>query len=116
MTGRKELNKILRILENHEQRIRSLEGKKETKPMGKAKPWYKPGSTIEKIVLLIGGGFFNIPHGISEIISELKTKDYHLEAADLTLPLRKIVRKGLLERTKKRSDGSTSKIWLYVKA
>lgn len=115
MTGKKELSKLLKIVDNHEQRIRALEGNKEIKLREKTKSWFKPGSTIEKIVLLIEGGFFKIPNGISEIIAELKTKDYHLKAADLTLPLRKIVRKGLLERTKKRADGSTSKIWLYVK-
>lgn len=112
----KNESKILRILEDHEQRIRSLEGKKELKSASKIKVWYKRGGTIEKIVLLIEGGFFNIPHGISEIISELKTKDYHLKPADLTLPLRRIVRKGLLTRTKKRADGTTSKNWLYIKA
>lgn len=115
MVERKELSKILRILENHEQRIRSLEGKKETRSKGKVKLWYKQGSTIEKIVSLIEGRFFNTTHGINEIITELKTRDYHLKPADLTLPLRKIVRKGLLMRTKKRTDGSTSKTWLYVK-
>ena len=115
MSRSKELSKIFKILENHEQRISALEGKKETNLKSKAKMWYKPGSTIKKIVLLIENGFFNAPHSIGEIISELKTKDYHLKAPDLTLPLRKIVRKGLLARTKKRADGSTSKSWLYVK-
>lgn len=106
---------IKKILENHEKRIFALEGKKSVKTESKVKTWYNKGSTIEKIVSLIKGGFFNEPHSISEIISELKTKDYHLKASDLTLPLRRIVRKGLLKRTKINADGSPSKNWLYVK-
>lgn len=106
---------IKKILENHEKRITALEGRKTSKPDTKTKNWYKPGSTIEKIISLIEDGFFNTPRTISEIISELKTKDYHLKASDLTLPLRKIVRKGLLVRTKRNADGSLPKNWLYAK-
>lgn len=115
MIGGKGVSKFFKILENHEQRICALEGKREIKLKNKAKTWYKSGSTIEKIVLLIDDGFFNIPHTITEIILELKTKDYHLKASDLTLPLRRIVRKELLKRTKKGTDGSISNTWLYVK-
>lgn len=106
---------IKKILENHEKRIRALEGKKEIKTVQKVRTWYKSGSTIEKIVLLIEEGFFSTPRTIAQIISEFKTKDYHLRASDLTLPLRKIVRKDLLKKTKKNADGSASKNWLYVK-
>jgi hypothetical protein len=112
MPREKELSEIVRTLQNHEKRIAKLEGKKIVK--SGQKTWYKPGTTIEKIILLAKGRFFKDPRAISEIISELKTKDYHLKASDLTLPLRKIVRKGILNRTKKNGDGSPSKRWLYV--
>lgn len=106
--------KIKKILDNHEKRIAALENKKTLKTIYKNEKWYKPGSTIEKIILLVEGGFFSDPHNIGEIVSELKTKDYHLKASDLTLPLRKIVRKGILRRTNTKSDGSLSRSWLYV--
>ncbi len=104
---------IKKILENHEKRISILEGRKTAKTDNGVKTWYKKGSTIERIVLFINEGFFSESRSMSNIISELKTKDYHLKSSDLTLPLRKIVRKGLLKRTKKTDDGSPSKNWLY---
>ena len=116
MAKSRSLNELLNILTNHEKRIRALEGKKPSTKISEIKIWYQPGSTIDKVVNLIKEGFFKTPRSISEIISELETKDYHLKAPDLTLPLRKIVRKGLLKRTKKKRDGSPSKTWLYVKA
>jgi hypothetical protein len=115
MAKERELSKIFKILDDHEKRILALEGKRTLKPTSKNEKWYNPGSTIEKVVLLIEDGFFNIPRSMGDIVSELKTKDYHMESSDLTLPLRKIVRKGLLRKTKTRSDGSPSKNWLYVK-
>lgn len=111
-----ELQEIKNKLEEHEKRIRLLEGKKISRSPYKTKEkWYNPGSTIDKILLLIEEEFFNIPHSIGEIVSELKTKDYHLKSSDLTLPLRNIVRKGLLKKTKTKSDSSSSNFWLYVK-
>jgi hypothetical protein len=116
MSSEKELSKIIKILQDHEKRLTALEGKKADRATPRTNAWYKPGSTIEKIISLTEEGFFNTPRTISEIISELKTKDYHLKAPDLTLPLRKIVRKELLKRTKRNADGSPSKHWLYIKA
>ena len=116
MPKKNEVSKILKVLQDHEKRIAILEGKKTATKGSKTKPWYKPGSTIEKVVSLLQDGFFNKPRSINNIISELQTKDYHLKASDLTLPLRKIVRKGLLKRTRINADGSPSKQWLYVRA
>ena len=110
-----DLNELLKIIKNHEQRICALEGKKQLPKINVEKTWYRPGSTSEKLVNLTGEGFFKTPRSISEIIAKLKTRDIHLKASDLTLPLRNVVRKGLLEKTKKKSDGSSSKTWLYVK-
>ncbi|MCX6777704.1 MAG: hypothetical protein NT157_02355 [Candidatus Micrarchaeota archaeon] len=109
------IKRIEEIVAKHEKRILLLEGKSTTHTSPKEKTWYKPGSTIEKIVNLRIEGFFNSEHTIAEIINEFKTRDYHLKASDLTLPLRRIVRKGLLKKTKKRADGTTSGKWLYVK-
>lgn len=77
--------------------------------------WYKKGSTIDKIINLANEGFFDKNKTIGEIIDELKVKDYHLKQSDLTLPLRKIVRKGILKRTKDLPDGTKSKQWTYIK-
>lgn len=79
----------------------------------KTEDWYKPGSTIHKIITLIENGAFDKPISISSIVEKLKTMDYHLKSSDLTLPLRKIVRNGLLKKTKDKEDGSKSKNWLY---
>ena len=106
----KEINKIL---QNHERRLCILE--KKEKIIDKKGLWYKPGSTIDKLIKLISEGFFDKPKNLTEIISELETKDYHLKASDLTLPLRRVVRKGLLRKTKKIANGIVSKRWLYVK-
>lgn len=111
----KNLKEINKIIQNHELRLIALEGKKKTTIIRKEESWYKSGSTIEKVVNLISEKFFNEPRTIGDIVSELKIKDFHLKASDLTLPLRKIVRKELLKKTKKYADGSVSKKWLYVK-
>lgn len=103
------------MLDDHEYRIAKLERNKLVPKKEAQKEWYRAGSTIEKIISLINNGFFNNTHNISEIIQELKNRDYHLKAADLTLPLRKIVRKGLLKKTDIFNDGSKSKKWLYIK-
>lgn len=106
---------IQKMLENHERRIAALEGTttsiKKTKVSSE---WYKPGSTVEKIILLIKSDFFKKPRTLSDIVSELKTRDYHLKTSDLTLPMRNIVRKNLLKKTDKSPDGTKSKNWLYI--
>jgi len=111
----KNLRRIIKTLQDHEKRILALEKKGAPKIILKTKNWYSSGSTIEKIAILIKENFFNQPRNLTEIISEFKTKDYHLKASDLTLPLRKVVRKGLLIKTKKMLDGALSQKWLYVK-
>lgn len=109
---------IIKRFEAVEKRLDILEGKSKNAPKkqkDKDKHWYKKGSTMHKILVLMEEGFFDNPKTISEIIVELKSKDYHLKAPDLTLPLRRIVRKNMLARTKKNSDGSESKNWMYIK-
>ena len=79
------------------------------------KTWYRKGSTIEKIIKLADEGFFDSNRTLMDIIEGLKAKDYHLKQSDLTLPLRKIVRKGLLNKTKDLEDGEKSRQWTYIK-
>ena len=109
----KDLKEINKILHDHERRLIELENKKKT--VDKKASWYKPGSTIDKLVKLISEGFFNSPKSIKEIISGLKERDFRLNASDLTLPLRRVVRKGLLKKTKQLPGGAVSKKWLYKK-
>lgn|SRR3989344_5166765 len=101
------------LLQDHEHRITILENKK--KNVNKKESWYKSGSTIDKLAKLIPEGFFNNPKSLKEIIYKLKERDFHLKASDLTLPLRKMVRKGLLKKTKQLPNDTVSKIWLYKK-
>lgn len=107
-------NDINKIIEDHEKRISALEGKKDIKVKPASGAWYKAGSTVDKIVRLVKEGFFKNPKTLSEIISELKTRDHHLEPSDLTLPMRRIVHKGLLKKTKTISSGVKSKKWMYI--
>jgi hypothetical protein len=75
--------------------------------------WYKTGSTTEKLVKLMDEGFFNENRTIKDIIIKLKSQDYHFEPKDLTMPLRSIVRKKLLKKTKELPDGTKSGKWTY---
>jgi len=109
----KNLKEITKILQDHELRLFRLEGKKKVSKQKES--WYKPGSTVDKLVKLISEGFFNKPKSIKEIISKLKERDFHLKASDLTLPLRKVVKNNLLEKTKQIGNGDVSKKWLYKK-
>jgi hypothetical protein len=111
----KEIEKINKILKDHEGRIIALEGnRKKQKSNVIDAQWYKSGSTIDKLMNLVKEGFFEKPKLISDMVLELKNKDYHLKASDLTLPLRRIVRKQVLRKTNKFSDGKISPKWLYV--
>ena len=81
----------------------------------KIKNWYKRGTTIDKIMSLISDGFFNENKAVKDIIIKLESKDFHFKPKDLTLPLRKIVRHGLLEKTKNLHGDVKSKKWTYIK-
>lgn len=80
------------------------------------KNWYNPGTTVEKIINLANEGFFDKPETITDIIEELKSKDFHYKSTDLTLPLRKIVRNNVIKKTKNLPDGTISKQWTYIKS
>jgi len=106
---------ITRRFEAIEKRLDLIEGTPMKDVSTKAeKKWYKKGSTIHKILLLVEEDFFDNPKTIAKTINEFQSKDYHLKASDLTLPLRKIVRKGILKKTKTNKDNSLSKKWMYT--
>jgi len=110
---------IKNIIDDHERRITLLEGKKLSKSEKingrKPKIENKKGGTTDKILSLNNDGFFNQPKTINQILDKLKDKDYHFKASDITLPLRRIVRNGVLKRTKLLRDGTKSKNWVYLR-
>ncbi|MDH3764575.1 MAG: hypothetical protein OER82_02040 [Nitrosopumilus sp.] len=73
------------------------------------------GSTSDKISELISEEFFDVNRTISDIVTELKTHDYHFKSPALTLPLRTLVRNKMLKKTKDLPDGVKSKHWTYVR-
>lgn len=75
----------------------------------------RKGSTSDKISELISDGYFDTNRTISDIVTELKTYDYHFRSSDLTLPLRTLVRGKLLTKTKDMPSGTKSRHWTYVK-
>lgn len=101
--GEMELNKL------------SKSRKSTDMPPKPRKNWYEVGSTIHKIVKLVEEGFFNTNRSLSDIIEKFQTMDYTFKGPDLTLPLRKVVRQGLLIRTKDLSGGKKSKNWTWIK-
>lgn len=108
-------NDVQKAIVGLEKRIKVLEGKKQLTEVVQNKAWFRPGGSTEKIIQLIREDFFNTTRSIAEIVVELKTKDYHLKASDLTMALRSIVRHGYLKKTKIHSSGKASKYWLYIK-
>ena len=72
-------------------------------------------TTGDKISQLISDGYFDTNRTISDIVEGLKTYDYHFKSTSLTSPLRVLVRKKALKKTKNLSDGSKSARWTYVK-
>jgi len=74
-----------------------------------SKMWYKPNGTPAKLVGLVNEKFFDTPKTLNEAVVQFEAKDYHFKLSDLTLPVRQLVRHGLLRREKK------GKHWAYVK-
>lgn len=74
----------------------------------------KKTSTVENILNLKEEGFFSSPKSLREIIEKFKSKDYHYHPADLTDPLRRIIRSGQLKKTKDLPKGGKSKNWMYM--
>ena len=109
-------DEIRQRFEEIEKRMDKLEGKlvQEGKKSGEGKPdsklWYKPAGTVAKLVGLVGEGFFSEPKTLSEVSVAFAAKDYHYKLSDLTLPVRQLVRHGVLRREKKNSKWAYGKI------
>ena len=111
-----ENDEILRF-EPMNKRISALKAKiysKEKKPTAaiirvEKKLQYKPGSTVAKLVDLLNAGGFDTHKTLNEVAMQFAAKDYHFKLSDLTLPVRKLVRHGLLRREK------ISGKWAYIK-
>ncbi len=111
-------DEIRQRFEDNEKRIAGLEAKlygamqepKSTPSTKKeSKVWYKPDGTAAKLVGLVNETFFDVPKTLNEVVVQFEAKDYHFKLSDLTLPVRQLVRHGLLRREKK------GKKWTYVK-
>ncbi len=85
---------------------------------GRNKPIEKPTkekmTTAARIKDLKMRHFLDKPKTGAQIIEEFKSMDLHFKLADLTLPLRNLVRNGELKRTKDHPGGGKSKNWMWV--
>lgn len=125
MLPKKQVNRMdeetQHMLEDHERRLSALERRismidadlkqtvTDTTIGGKTKPRGKKNSTAAKLAELITDGFFDERRTLNDIISHFKKMDYHFKQSDLTMPLRRLVRKDLLRREK--VDGK----WAYFR-
>lgn len=109
---------IRQRFEKNEKRIAGLEAKlygttKDVKNVPSTrvggKTWYKADGTPAKLVGLVEEKFFDSPKTLNEVVVQFEAKDYHFKLSDLTLPVRQLVRHGLLRREKK------GKQWAYIK-
>ncbi len=115
MNQTNRLGRIQIILRDHEKRIASLERKSAPLIRQEEETWYRQDSTIAKLMALRQRGFFDTPRSLRAIITEFDMRDLRFKPSDLTLPLRKIVRKGFLRKTRHAADGQPSKSWLFVR-
>lgn len=107
---------LIKMVQDHERRLSALENKKGS-PASKGrvsgatenKSWYKKGSTTAKLIGLLNEGFFDTHRTLADQVNRFETKDYHFKAADLTLPIRQLVRRNMLKREK--IGGK----WAYIK-
>jgi hypothetical protein len=117
-----------KLIENHEERIKTLEELLSSKTRIKgnratehergqirearadSKLWYKPDSTVAKLIGLVSDGFFDEPKTLSEVTVQFAAKDYHYKLSDLTLPVRQLVRRGVLRREQRKGKWAYGKI------
>ncbi len=99
-----DISGVMKILQDHERRIKKLEGKKSI-PI--AKNSTKPSIT-KLLIELKDAGFFNKPRFLKEIVNVLARLGYHYRPSSLTDPIRRALRKKILGRV-----GKAGK-WQYV--
>jgi len=103
--------KIKQILEDHEERIKRLEGKKVSEKIEVTKAKTEDFKGLAGgIRLLIKNNFFNEPKSLNEIIVELKREGYHNSKARVASTLSVTFTKSqkVLNRIKE------DKVWKYV--
>ena len=98
----KEIRQVLKLSGNNKDRDRDIE--KQTK---------HKKTTADLLLDLKKRDFFNEPRAGVQIIEELKSMDLHFKIGDLTFPLRKLIRRGELKRTKDLPGGGKSKLWMW---
>jgi len=105
MNDRDKFAKIQKILENHEKRIKKLEGLPEKTIKSKN---LKAESASSFIIELKDEGFFKAPKTFSEIQKELERRGHYYNRTSLSKPLLSVVRKKILGRVGKKGN------WKYV--
>lgn len=100
---------IKRILEDHEERIKRLEGKKSSEKTKDIKTENFKG-LAGGIRLLIKNNFLNKPKTLNEIMTELKREGYHYTKAGISSTLSETFMKNKKILNRFREDKS----WKYV--
>jgi hypothetical protein len=100
-----DFEKIKKILDNHEIRLKKLEGRTKSVKNTKNK---KASSIMDYIMEMKDDSFFKNPKLLKDIINELGRSGHHYNASSLTEPLQRAVRQKKLGRV-----GQKGK-WQYV--
>lgn len=101
-----ELEKIKKLLEDHENRITTLEGTNKRKKMKRTGS--KEGA-YGYLLELRDDGFFDKPKTLKEIVTELARLGHYYKSTSLTNPLQRLIIQKKLGRIGKRGK------WQYVK-
>jgi len=101
-----DIEKIKKILVDHEKRIKKLEGKKVVKVSSRLVS--QPTSIMGMLMELKEDGFFDKPKYLKDIVNELASRGYHYQITSLTNPIRRALRNKKLGRI-----GKAGK-WQYV--
>ena len=110
MTSNERIFKIIKRLENHEERIKYLEEKIKG---GKKKAHTGRISILNHLIQLKSNGFFNKPQSTKVIQGKLAQEGYHYPQHSLTEPLQRTVRQGILGRIKIKEGKKIT--WAYCK-
>lgn len=103
-----DLEKIKKIIADHENRLRKLEGTNVGKKSKSSETPQKKSSITEHLLELKSDGFFKQPRLLKDIVNELARRGYHYRPTSLTEPLQRSVRKNNLGRIGKSGQ------WKYV--
>lgn len=110
------LKEALSIYKKNEEEIRQTLKLADNKDIDKEiqKQIKQKKTTADRLLDLKKRNFLNEPKTGAQIIEEFKSMDLHFKLADLTLPLRTLVRSGELKRTKDLPGGGKSKKWMWL--